>query len=283
MKHKFLFGVVGHRISYSQSPQIFEVIARELNLAHSFVLHDLEPSEFDEKFPRVLKSGIDGFSVTIPHKNRVVPHLDRIDPSAALVGAVNSVGIKDGQATGFNTDGDGFAVPLDEHRDGLKGGKALIFGAGGAATAVIHCLHARFGTSKFYVLGRDPERLSRFAAMCKQGTPQIDLDTLTISEYAAIRDEDFSIVVNCTPLGGWNHPEESPLPGEFVWLPGRIYYDLSYNDANRIVAQAREHSMIAYDGSAMLVGQALKSFNLWTGYSVAFDIVYRAVFANRRS
>ncbi|UCE25902.1 MAG: shikimate dehydrogenase [Candidatus Zixiibacteriota bacterium] len=280
MKNKFLFGVVGHHISYSQSPQIFEVIASALNLEHSFVLHDIDPSTFDEQFPQVLASGIDGFSVTIPHKNRVVKFLDRIDPVAALLRAVNSVRIRDGQVTGFSTDGDGFAIPLEKHREELMGGKALIFGAGGAATAVIHCLHTRFGTARFYVLGRDREKLNRFASSLAQGIPEVELDTLTISEYAAVRDENYSIVVNCTPLGGWNHPNATPLPGDFVWRPGRVYYDLSYNEGNKIVAQARQRSMIAYDGSAMLVGQALRSFHLWTGYSVAFDNVYRAVFGN---
>ncbi|MCK4632309.1 MAG: hypothetical protein KAT79_03510, partial [candidate division Zixibacteria bacterium] len=78
--------------------------------------------------------------------------------------------------------------------------------------------------------------------------------------------------------GGWNSPESSPFPTGFNWPQGKIYFDLNYNTDNQLVAAARSVGMIAIDGSMMLVGQAIRSFNIWTGEDVNFDEVYRRVF-----
>ncbi len=88
----------------------------------------------------------------------------------------------------------------------------------------------------------------------------------------------WDIVVNCTPMGGWNHPTESPLPGWFDWSSSRLYYDLNYNGDNHLVAAARASGVETIDGSAMLVAQALQSFYIWTGRKLTFEPVYAEVF-----
>ncbi len=281
MKDQYTFGVVGHRISYSGSPKIFQSIADILRFKHTFELHDIAPDDFDVEFPIVLKSGIDGFSVTIPHKNSVMPLLNEIDPAAEQVGAVNSVCVRDGRSIGFNTDGDGFAVPLEKHRNDLKSGVALLVGAGGAAKAVAHCLHNRFAVNRFIVLGRDAVKLDAFCDSLSNNFSGTDIVFVRLDDYDSVAREDYSIVVNCTPLGGWNHPDESPFPANFNWLPEAIYYDLSYNARHKIVESARQKGLTAYDGSAMLIGQALRSLYLWTGLEVEFEPVYKAVFGQK--
>jgi shikimate dehydrogenase len=94
----------------------------------------------------------------------------------------------------------------------------------------------------------------------------------------SVMDDQPDIVVNCTPVGGWNSPESSPFAIGFNWPQGKIYSDLNYNTDNQLVAAARSAGMIAIDGSMMLVGQAIRSFNIWTGEDVDFDNVYRRVF-----
>ena len=90
--------------------------------------------------------------------------------------------------------------------------------------------------------------------------------------------DDLDIIVNCTPAGGWNQPDGSPLPESFSWPAGRIYYDLNYNQGNKVLIEARSAGLRCIDGSSMLVGQALQSYYLWTGHRVAFDAVYKDVF-----
>jgi len=282
MKSSYTFGVLGHRISYSRSPELFQAIAGIKNFTCDFVLHDIAVENFAADFQRVLKSGIDGFSVTIPHKTRIIEHLDQVDEVARRLGAVNSVCVKDGTAYGFNTDGYGFAVPLADYRDMLQGSTVLVYGAGGAAKAVTNCLLNDLGVRTVVVLGRNKGKLEAFAqsmnACCDKG----GIKVLTLPEYDTIREDDYSMVVNCTPLGGWNHLDESPFSENFNWRQNQIYYDLSYNDQNKLVSLAASRRMIAIDGSAMLIGQALRSFYLWTGESVDFQPVYDAVFQKRR-
>lgn len=281
MKSSYTFGVVGHRISYSRSPELFQAIADIKNFTCRFVLHDIDPENFNTSFPDVLKSGIDGFSVTIPHKTRIISHISDVDSTAEMLGAVNSVGVRQGVAHGFNTDGHGFAVPLGEYRSMLQGSTAIVVGAGGAAKAVVHCLTNDLGVKTIIVLGRNKSRIDTFADFMRRCCNDADLRTLPLTECDRIHDEDYSIVVNCTPLGGWNHPDESPFPDGFVWRTGRLYYDLSYNDDNRLVRQTTERGMTAFDGSAMLIGQAIRSFYLWTGQTVDFAPVFESVFGRR--
>ncbi len=278
MKEKYMFGVVGYNIAYSLSPQIFKAISKITGIPGAFKSHDITPARFDIDFPDVIKSGIDGFSVTIPFKNRVIEYIDEIDASAAAVGAVNSVGIKNGRVFGYNTDSHGFSLPLRAHADKLRNGTALVFGAGGAAKAVVHCLATQFQMKRICVFARNADRLKHFKQCVESRIDGLRLETECIDGYNPAALESYDIVINCTPLGGWNHPDESPLPETFAWCEGAIYYDLSYNENHRIVRTASGNSLTAYDGSIMLVGQALWSLELWTGIQVEFEPVYREVF-----
>ncbi|MEW6412801.1 MAG: shikimate dehydrogenase [Candidatus Zixiibacteriota bacterium] len=278
MKDKYLFGVVGHKIGYSLSPQIFQTISKITGVPCDFKSHDIAPRRFNIDFPEVLKSGIDGFSVTIPFKNRVAEYLDEVDVSAVAVGAVNSIGIKDGRVFGYNTDSYGFSLPLLKHSDKLHGGAALVFGAGGAAKAIVHSLATRFKMRRVCVFARSAVKFAEFKQCLQENIPSLNIEGGLIEDYDPQSYEPYDIVVNCTPLGGWNHLDESPLPSSFNWLAGKIYCDLSYNRGNKIVASAAKQALTAYDGSIMLIGQALRSLELWTGIKVEFEPVYGEVF-----
>ena len=279
MKNEFRFGVVGHRIGYSKSPDIFDAVSNLTGAKCSCTLHDIEPIRFIDEFPGVLQSGIDGFSVTIPFKNDVVPFLDEIDTVARVVGAVNSVAVRDGKVYGFNTDSFGFSVPLEVHGDVLKGGTALVIGAGGAARAVVHALHTICGMGRILVLGRTETRLSHLKQNTDALLPEANVQVLALSDYESIRVQGYDIVVNATPAGGWNHPDENPFPKEFDWLTDKIYYDLSYNDGNKLLEHALSNSMVTYDGSRMLVAQAVRSIYHWSGLEIDADSVYKKVFS----
>ena len=111
--------------------------------------------------------------------------------------------------------------------------------------------------------------------------PDIDIAIETNEHFTAGFDDRYGIAVNCTPLGGWNHPASSPFPKRFDWSAIDIYYDLNYNNDNRLIATARNAGVTAIDGSAMLVGQALESFRIWSGLAVEYEPVYRTVFGQR--
>ena len=281
MTYRYKFGLLGHNIDYSKSADIFDAIFSLKKIKGLFETYNLEPSSFESAFREIITNGIDGLSVTIPYKKKVIPLLDEIDPIAEALEAVNSIAVSKGRFHGYNTDIYGFAFPLKPHENNLKKGRALILGCGGSARAVIYSLHTDFEISHFTVLGRSEEKLAQFQISLNQILLNSELLTDTFNNFPNHTSGSFSIIVNCTPLGGWNQLDRSPIPAGLNWSDSKIYYDLNYNDGNNIVSMAKENGLTVFDGSTMLVGQAIRSFEIWSGETVGFDEVYETVFAGR--
>ncbi len=277
MSESYQFGLIGSNIGYSRSPAVFEAIFAVDGVTGSFDLHDIPPDEFDSRFSRLLQSDGMGLSVTIPYKQRVIDMLDELDPAAEALNAVNSIAIGK-PLRGFNTDVYGFALPLAPFAAELRDSRALIIGCGGGARAAAFALAEDYAVSEIVLLGRSVDSLTQCRHELQAAVPDARVTASLASEFKNHRDEGFAITVNATPLGGWNHPDKSPLPPGFDWSHTAIYYDLNYNDDNPIVQSAQSSGITAFDGSRMLVGQAVRSYGLWTGRAVAFDAVYGRVF-----
>ncbi|HOP06769.1 MAG TPA: shikimate dehydrogenase [candidate division Zixibacteria bacterium] len=277
--NKLKFGLLGHNIGYSKSVDIFMAIFDHLGLQGSFVNFDYLPDNFETEFTRFRENEeVAGLSVTIPFKRRVISLLDELHPVARALDAVNSIAFQNGKMIGFNTDRDGFGWPLQKYTSRLKHSHAAVLGCGGSAKAAIYALHTDYEVDRITVFGRSREKLSVFKESLNRAIEPLQLHTEPIHTLGQTNPKGFSIVVNCTPLGGANHPDKSPLPSDFVWPSGKIYYDLNYNKNNQLVRQAVEHGLTVLDGSAMLTAQALKSFEIWTGQTVPFEPIHQAVF-----
>ncbi len=283
MSGPYKFGLIGHNIAYSRSADIFNAIFEIKKMKGSFENFDLEPDQFEKEFKSLLKRPYSGLSVTIPYKSRVIPMLYEITPIGRSLDAVNSISFQDGKTHGHNTDITGFALPLKPYANQLKKGQALILGSGGSAKAAIYSLHADFEINQFTILGRSAENLNKLKKSMEEILLNSKIQTATLTGFMFDSPAKFAIVVNCTPLGGWNHPGESPLPQGFRWPMTILYYDLNYNSDNRIVTDAARNNVPSRDGSQMLVGQAVRSFEIWTGETVSFDNVYERVFGNDKS
>jgi shikimate dehydrogenase len=246
----------------------------------TFVIFDVAPGDFQAQLVELVKDGVQGLSVTIPYKQAVIKQLQEIDTIARALEAVNSVSIDSKTLCGFNTDCYGFSLPLREYGEKLKHGTALILGCGGAARAAVYSLYTDYELRRFTVLGRTGLKLTEFRLSLERNLRRIKIIPVVEQEVASDTWEgaSYDVIVNCTPLGGWNHPDEHPLPKGLRWGPGKIYYDINYNEGNNVVKSARDAGLNAIDGSAMLVGQALRSFDIWTGETVPFGPVYERVF-----
>lgn len=280
MKTTYRFGLIGFQISYSRSSDVFDAIFAIKGVTGSFDVFDLAPMNFHHRFIQLVKNGLQGLSVTIPYKKLVIQHLHDVDAVAKALDAVNSIAIDSGRLCGFNTDCFGFSLPLRKHAEKLKHGTALILGCGGVAKAAVYSLYTDYEVQKFVILSRTEAKLIAFKESLERQIPRINIMLVSEKERRRRlrRDDPHHIIVNCTPLGGWNHPDESPLPDEFDWPHGRIYYDVNYNTDNKLVHKAGDAGLVAIDGSTMLVGQAIRSFSLWTDETVPFEPVYEQVF-----
>lgn len=282
MTRRFQFGLLGHRISYSISPDIFRAIAELTNCQISFSLIDIPVDQLDSAVEEMVQRRFDGFSVTIPHKSRLLSRLTQLDAVAEQIGAVNSVKVSGQTLTGYNTDVFGFGIPLAEWRGALRHKSAIIVGSGGAARAVLFSLMTEFEIAHALVCARTVAGVTQLQADAARYAPDRTVTTCLLSDVATMKRARAAILVNCTPLGGFSTGgapvQASPFPLDIA----PIYYDLNYNDDNLLIANAYRAGLTAIDGTSMLVGQAVKSFELWTGLTAPYKAVYDAVFGRRQ-
>jgi shikimate dehydrogenase len=199
-------------------------------------------------------SGVLGCNVTVPHKVAIVGLLDRLTPEARLAGAVNVVRCGQGRLLGHNTDSAGFADALRESGFAVAGRSALVFGAGGAARAVL-CALGRLRARRATITARRPEAARALARALAASFP----DTVFAVGRAATAD----LAVNATPLGLPGLPDRSPAPSD--WPGCTMAMDLVYGRRTAFQRQAQCLGARVLGGSSMLVSQALRSWEFWFG------------------
>ncbi len=226
--------LIGRHLGHSFSKPIHNELAD-----YSYELCEIEPEEVGGF---VKSSDFDAFNVTIPYKKDVIPFLDEISDEARAIGAVNTVvRKKNGRIVGYNTDYFGFSYMIDSASLDAHGKKALIIGRGGAAITVCAVLRDR-GVSELVMLGS------------KDNTPE------NIEKH-----KDAEIIVNASPVGMFPNNGETPID---ISRFDRCEYvfDLIYNPARtRLMIDAEERGIKTVCGLSMLVAQAAKAFEYFTG------------------
>ena len=256
-----VYGVVGNPVGHSLSPlmQNAGFAARRLDAIYlPFLVRDLR--DFVDS---IEPFDISGFSVTIPHKQRILDYLDRCDPLAEKIGAVNTVVRIGGQLCGYNTDYVGVLRSL-ESRMPLRGSRVLIVGAGGAARAVAFAL-AQSGAVPC-VTARRPVRAQALAhAAGGQAIPR-----------ERLRSEFFDAIVNATPVG--MHPRTGESPLESRELNCRLVFDTIYRPRmTKLLQLAKQRDIETVSGVEMFVAQGAAQFEIWTGQQAPVDAMRRAV------
>ncbi len=251
-----IYGILGHPTKHSLSPTIHNWGFATKGLAKTYRHFDIAPDKLDIFMTSVRNLPIQGLSVTIPHKETILPFMDSLTPTAHSIGAVNTViKTRDGRLVGDNTDVTGFVTPLLQQ--GLRPATALVLGAGGAARAVLHGLH-ELGTTTF-VSCRNQEAGERLADT-KKGTTFVPWEKR--SEIHA------HLLVNTTPLGmNGSLCDQSPWP--FALSGYQVCYDLVYTPRmTALLVQARNQGIPILSGLEMFIHQAAAQFRLWTGQSI---------------
>jgi 3-dehydroquinate dehydratase / shikimate dehydrogenase len=263
-----VYGVIADPVAHSLSPLMHNsaFAARRVNAVYlPFLVHDLR--DFLKAIPEF---GIRGFSVTLPHKQTILKHLDDCDALAADIGAVNTVTVRrDGSLVGCNTDYLGVLQALEKKLT-LTGSRVLIFGAGGSARATAFAL-ARAGASVFICARR--ESAARELARAVGG------ESLA---RRALRSESFDAIINTTPIG--MHPAAGISPLAAGELHCRIVMDLIYRpERTRLLQIASRKGIATVSGVEMFLAQGIAQWELWTGQRAPSAVIRRAVLAALRS
>jgi shikimate dehydrogenase len=240
-----LYGLIGFPLSHSFSQKYFTQKFRQEYISDAryelFELPDLSD------FPSLLASqpALRGLNVTIPHKEKIIPYLTRLDASAERIGAVNVIKTEpDGSLTGYNSDYYGFRKALEPWLIRLPLHKALVLGTGGASKAVQVSLAD---------LGIDFQLVSR--------QPQADIWTY---EDLKTGFRDYQLIINTTPLGMYPAAENYPELPYTQAHAGQLFYDLVYNPETTLFLQkAMQSGAFTQGGLAMLHGQAEKAWQIW--------------------
>jgi 3-dehydroquinate dehydratase/shikimate dehydrogenase len=241
-----LYGVVGNPVGLSLSPAMHNAgfAAQGLNAVYV----PLQAADADDFVAFARAASLRGASVTAPFKVALLSRVDEIDPLARRVGAINTITVRDGRWLGTNTDVHGFIAPL-AGRITLKGTRAAVLGAGGAARAVAVALLDQGARVAICARRSEAAREVAEASGARVGTFPPPPGT-------------WDVLVNTIPAG--DAGEGSPMAG--VPLDGEIVFDLVYLPAETpLLAQARAEGCMTIGGIEMLVAQAEKQFELWTG------------------
>jgi shikimate dehydrogenase len=255
-----LAGIMGWPVSHSRSPMVHGFWIQKYGLAGAYVLLPVQPERLPDALKGLAALGFAGCNATIPHKEMAIRLVDRVDPMARRIGAINTVVVaEDGSLDGFNNDGFGYIESLREAQPSWRAdaGPAVVLGAGGGARAVVASLADR-GAKEIRLLNRTPARAEHLAR--EYGAPVKAV--LWDQRHDAIADA--ALLVNATSQGMQGQP---PLDLSLDRLPARaMVSDIVYIPLETpLLATARQRGNATVNGLGMLLNQARPAFKAWFG------------------
>lgn len=277
-----LLGVIGHPIEHSLSPVMHNAAIAHLGVDYAYLPFPIKPEDLPQAIAGFAAIGVHGFSITIPHKQTIIPFLADVSPLAQAVGAVNTVWRDEQGWHGTNTDVVGFLAPLKSLARDWKRVKPLILGNGGAARAVVAGC-AELGCPQVRVVGRDGEKLRQFqqswAGLSTSSSLAVNVQVHRWEELPELLPTA-ELVVNTTPIGMYPKVEQSPLAAEVMdrLQAGAIAYDLIYIPKPTLfLQQAAQRGAIALDGLEMLVQQGAAALEIWLGQPAPMEVMRRSL------
>ncbi len=255
-----IVGIFGDPVEHSRSPAMHNAAFAALALDYRYVAFHVGPDALAAAVRSIRALRLRGVNLTVPHKERVLRHLDSLSQQAAAVGAVNTIVNRDGHLHGDNTDVFGFVQSLRPYRAQLRKQRAIVVGAGGASRAVL-CGLRELGVAQVLLANRTLPRARKLAAQIAQHAPPIRLVGLGDLATEATFDE-VALVVNATSLG-WRG-ERFPSIAMTASHVRCLYYDLAYGQPTDFFQKATEARRPTMDGGEMLILQGARAFTLWT-------------------
>jgi 3-dehydroquinate dehydratase/shikimate dehydrogenase len=257
-----IYGVIASPVAHSKSPLIHNRAFQVRRLDSVYLPFLVPAQQLGDWMKFAAELPVRGFSVTIPHKQRIMRYLDVVDPQAKRIGAVNTVWRKAGKWRGANTDTEGVIRPLSKHLR-LAHASILIAGYGGAARAAAIALSD--ASARVTITGRNLKSAQALARVVNGGA-------LSLQEA---QDSHFDALINATPLGMSPNTETAIFMDR---VPASIVMDMVYNPhETRLLRLALDQKATVIHGIDMLLEQAAHQFEIWTGESAPRDVMKRSI------
>ncbi|WP_226667313.1 shikimate dehydrogenase [Metabacillus litoralis] len=262
-----LYGLIGCPVEHSMSPNIHNDAFKDQELDGYYHAFHVEPDCLTESVHALKTLGVRGFNVTIPHKISIIPHLDELDETAKIAGAVNTVVHKDGRLIGYNTDGNGYVTSLKEMvKRPLTEQKILIIGAGGAARGIYFTLTHQ-GCQHIDLCNRTVAKAEELVHACPFPNTSTSLSLIQAEEQLG----SYDIIIQTTAVG--LHPNSNLKPLSLKNARSTaVVSDIIYNPIYTALLQEAENlGLTVHTGVGMFVHQAALAFELWTKQKPSVD------------
>jgi shikimate dehydrogenase len=273
-----LLGVIGDPIEHSLSPVMHNAAIAHLGVDYVYLPFPVKTADLGVAIGGFNAIGLQGFSVTIPHKQAILSVLSEVSAVAKVVGAVNTVWRTDSGWSGTNTDVEGFIAPLEAYNRNWSQTTPLILGHGGAARAVVVGL-TQLGCTEIHIVGRDVQKLSQFQQSWVNAPLPI---TINVHRWEQLPEliSQADLVVNTTPIGMYPNVDQSPIDAAAMQKlkEGAIAYDLIYTpNPTQFLQQAQQQGAITIDGLEMLVQQGAAALKIWLEQTPPVDIMRQSL------
>ena len=280
------FAVIGNPVEHSLSPQLHQPALDDLEKDARYIRVEVKVDQVREAIQELHSAGIHGINVTVPHKLEALEACDLVDPSAKIMGAVNTIVFdKDGSCTGFNTDGPGFARAIrEEFSVDLSDLKVIIIGAGGGAgraiatqCAIENCPQVILANRTLGKLHPIKEQLSKLIDREDLKGPRDRIEILDLSDPSleqAIGSSE--LIVNTTSVG-LKATDPSPFPSHWV-EPHHLVYDTIYNpERTRLLRDCRDQGARVANGLSLLLHQGALSLEYWLNQDIPLELMREGV------
>lgn len=278
MSDPIRLGIFGWPAAHSKSPQMHEAAAQALGIELRYARFEVAPDDLADAIREQHDAGIDGYNLTVPHKEHVIPLLDEIASTARGIGAVNTVVRTDERYVGHNTDAPGLVRSLQEANVVLRGARAVVLGAGGAARAAVVGLSGA-GVEAVTVLSRRPGQGS---ALVSSLAPHAScpLEAAPLTEAKAYFP-GATLLIQATSATLGSNPDAAgfaaslpldALPSDAAVLD-TVYDPLKTS----LLTRAEARGLQIVDGLGMLLHQGAIAFEMWTGFEPPLDVMREAL------
>jgi shikimate dehydrogenase len=266
--------IIGNPVEHSLSPVMHNVAFKELGLNLVYVAFKVTRNVLKDAISGAKSLGLLGLNVTMPHKNAVMSYLDETDSAAKAIGAVNTILNEHGKLIGFNTDGKGAMIALQENDVSADEKKMVLLGAGGAAKAI--AFQAAQEVEELVVLNRTSEKAEKLAELlCKNFGNKVKGRTLS-TEVLKEELETADILVNATSVGMNPEVNVSPVPSDLL-KSDLCVMDIVYNPLEtKLLADAKAAGAKVVSGLEMLLYQGAVAFEIWTNCLAPVDAMKKA-------
>lgn len=281
--HTGLLCLLGSPVAHSISPEMHNEACNQLGLDYSYLAFDVPEEKMPQAVEGLRTMGVRGWNITMPGKNIMCKLADKVSPASEISGACNTIVNDNGVLTAYTTDGVGFMRAVADNGVDIIGKKMTLFGAGGAATAIL-VQAALDGVAQIDVFNVKDAFYDRAEDIAKKLNERTDCKVAIhdFSDLELIRASiaDSAILVNGTSVGMAPNTDATVLPDPNMLHEGLFVFDVIYNPVEtKFLREAKEAGCKTANGMYMLLYQGAASFKLWTGEDMPVEIIKEKYFS----